>query len=675
VTRNPALDRIGDELRRHETGGAIADDDITNIHSGVNTDGRPRDESRTMNELRDYFAGGMGASSDEDSITVTPYKHIMRRAIGSSDCPMVEATTPGQGAANALILAAALEEFGYLDAGHFGAVYDLGHVNPDMFAQPVVSIEGNGSQEFRMPPAIFDNEPEGGIYGANGTMFMFQGTVTAGGTASAVVNYGGEARLLGVRIIGPDDGSGTGRPQRLLNAVCGRMLDRFVVEGCDISLLMRGACIATTAVRYGGRICGNRLHDCKYDDALSDDVWGVRTPEMFGILIDDNKPANDSLVDPDRYIAWSDGYEIASNIIWNLTAINVVSGIGNYQTDGINFQTISRNHSCHHNRIWLVGDGIDGGPLKTIISDNEVSQTEHGIKSVFGMQDSIIANNNIMDSKRFGIQISNSGVAGRQARDIFITGNRVYGVNYDAGVYTAAAFNLYYDAAINPVVNLHVSNNVFDPGDGGTAAPMVLQGAADNLNVYNNFEVVRPAPGLATVLHSFTLGRVTNSIYKGPAQAYTTYVSAFLEDDLPTLSGNGTVVPIDEGWAEVEDRFNNFDPDTGLVVLDTAGTYEINFSITIQDLSTTHDGAVALVRARDDALALIWDWVFVAADIHNAVATGFVTISGMVSLELTAAQLPATVDLHFQVTGGAADCSVRGNASGFIYTTLSVKKV
>jgi hypothetical protein len=47
----------------------------------------------------------------------------------------------------------------------------------------------------------------------------------------------------------------------------------------------------------------------------------------------------------------------------------------------------------------------------------------------------------------------------------------------------------------------------------------------------------------------------------------------------------------------------------------------------------------------------------------------------MVSLELTAAQLPATVDLHFQVTGGAADCSVRGNASGFIYTTLSVKKV
>lgn len=72
--RNPALDRVGDELRRHETGpaelAALTDDFLTNIHSPLGS-GRPFDIPCSLGDLRAYFTEGPGLPFVQGPLTST----------------------------------------------------------------------------------------------------------------------------------------------------------------------------------------------------------------------------------------------------------------------------------------------------------------------------------------------------------------------------------------------------------------------------------------------------------------------------------------------------------------------------------------------------------------------------------------------------------------------------
>jgi len=585
---------------------------------------------------------------------------------------MVEATVPGQAEDNATILTAALEEFGWLDAGPFGAVYDMGHVATDMLTTPFVSIEGKGSQTFNALPADFTNTVEVDQYGPTAAMFSFEGSVTGQGTSDVAVTYGGEAHICGVNIIGPGTGTGT---QRITIPVCARFLDRFYAEGLDISNFQRGSLIGVVAVRYGGRINGNHLHDCVYDASLGSPDFA----EMFGISVDDNKPSSDNPVTPDRLVAWSDGFEIAGNVIDSLTAINPT---GTMQTDGINLQMLTRNHRIHDNRISNVGDGIDGGPWYSIIRGNLISNTTLGMKLLYGMNGTLVDGNLLNDIAQIGMLIAGSGFTGMPTQDNFIIGNKIERVNMAGVVVTAAGIQIAFVAANPPTTDgtiagylrrTVVRDNVIDPQ--GNAKTILIQGETEDLTLHNNHEIVR---GTATGFTNSAqiAGRLqTGFSYKAPGDVFSVYASAYLASDLLNVTGNSTLYDIPGPYTEIIDKSGIFDPTTGIATLTETGVYEVTFLITVgQYDDTNHTGLLGYVRFKNAAAATINDWTFRASDEKPDVA-GMVSVWGTASERIVAAHLPATVQLAVQVTGAGLTADVMSNSSGFRYSSLIIKRV
>lgn len=609
-----------------------------------------------------------GISTDEKSITIYARKHIMRRAIGSSDCPMIESTTPGESVNNAAKLKTALETYGHLNAGPSGASYDLASVGPDMQTQPLFVIEGNGTQTFVALAA--DMSWTGGInYGPLCSMFRFVGTISNNETPSVSIVYGKEARLLGINIRGAFGGIGNGGgTQYCTIPILGRAIDRLCVEDCTISHFKRGHMIAATGVRYGGRLNRNRIFDCEYDTAVA------ASPETYGVCLDDNKPTAvaGSTVDA---IAWCDGFEIGSNEIWDLSALNPAAGAGK-QTDGINFQPLSRNHRVHDNHLWNLGEGIDGGPWGSTLVNNRIHDCFTAMKLVYGLKDAIVSGNVLSDLLCFGFEIGASGNDVYPTMDILISNNRVFRVNMANSVaFTSAALHILFNAAthLGMVQRLTVQDNVLDPL--GLARTILIEGQTDALKLFNNQEVVRGS-AIAFTNSALANGRTqTQFMYKPTDQVFSTYVDAILSADVTGLTGNSEFVKVATNWFEQEDRNGNFNPTTGVITITEPGNYAFTHLTTFIGAAAGHTSFNVFIRTKNSGGTTLKDWAFTYANIEPN-PSGQVGTSGTVHDEFIAASLPVTVELWVQAIGGASgSVGLKGGGTGFVYTNLTAQKI
>jgi len=270
---------------------------------------------------------------------------------------------------------------------------------------------------------------------------------------------------------------------RYVTAVTARNCKNLTIESLEIYNFPVGVGIRLASVIGNSKVCNNYIHDF-YDDT----IYLPLRPQITGIEIDNDRVNSIS----------SDGIDISSNTIENITLSAASIAAHGYETDGINIVgafssgSVSKNLTITNNKIKNVGEGIDTFGHRSIIADNTITNTANfAIKMIHGARFNVVRGNTISNTGIAGIVIAATNVTGvGDIEQNIIDGNIITDVDYTGvwGSITGTAC-IKFDANNVPFTGVPkdnlVSNNILRPGSFGDYN-IIVQRYVVNTSLFNN---------------------------------------------------------------------------------------------------------------------------------------------------------------------------------------------